>query len=145
MHVVSESFVSEPSESVRGCPTKALNDWCKKPTGVSENFGEFLEILLPWTTIAPDGRVGPSFDCLRPRACDIECTALERCTTFKKNLMSCVFAPLIQMGEDGVEQLIKICERMQEVLNEANETPDVAEEYGDVLDEVDSSAACCLR
>ena len=99
------------------------------------NLQLFLDMLIPWAM----GTEGEAvvFDPLTPKARHIESSPADRAKNFRQNLESHVFAPIIGLGEAGVDKLMEICKTLHDVVHDASDTDHIAELYDGALDELD--------
>ncbi len=110
-------------------------DWTKRADAVESCFDLFIDMVCPW----PQHDEGPDvvFDPEFPRARHIEMSSMERGRKFVSNLESQIWTPIINMGQEGIPMLLKLCAKLSTMVNTANEHERVADTYSEELEEID--------
>lgn len=111
---------------------KAINDWASSSKGVGENFTIFLQMNLPWKVEADDC----TFDPCHPKARHIEGSPLEKASQWQGCLEGNVFAPIIMEEQEGLPKLLSVAEQLSDAVQTASEDNTVANDFGDVLENV---------
>ena len=114
---------------------QALSDWTNKSGSLEQRFPEFLDMM--WPCSRPSDGDALTYDPLLPKARFVEGSPAEAAITFKDNLVSKTFAPMICEGEASVARLIGISEMLIEAISEAaDQQGEIDENYEQLFEEV---------